>query len=215
MKRVVVDVEIIKTIEQCTKGWDSTDEMGVGVAVVYDYQDDRFRIYGPEEVEELRHHLLMSDRIEGYNIWSFDFPVIWGLSKADWMSPSLESVKALQDILGKRCDDLLRRIWIACGLDPNVFNYRTHGGYKLDDVARATLGRQANRGKIAHGAEAPKWYQKGLIQRVANYCVDDVALERDLGKFVDTHGYVIDPNSNSRLVLDEGDPLWQGGGPVG
>lgn len=61
------------------------------------------------------------------------------------------------------------------------------GGAKLDDIATATI----NAGKIGNGADAPRWYQAGQIQRVVNYCADDVAIERDLADFVDRYGYVI------------------------
>jgi len=76
---VVVDVEIEKTIEELPNGWDDTHLMGVACAVVYEYQTSRFRIYGPADVKALQTRLLSADRISGYNIWRFDFPVIWGL----------------------------------------------------------------------------------------------------------------------------------------
>jgi DEAD/DEAH box helicase domain-containing protein len=61
------------------------------------------------------------------------------------------------------------------------------GGTKLDDVAGATIGAK----KIGNGADAPKWFQAGQVQRVVNYCADDVAIERDLADFVDCYGYVV------------------------
>ncbi len=78
---IVVDVEIKKTIEETPGGWDSTDKLGVAVAVVYEFQTDRFRIFGDTaaELESLRARLLKADRISGFNIWKFDFPVIFGL----------------------------------------------------------------------------------------------------------------------------------------
>jgi DEAD/DEAH box helicase domain-containing protein len=196
MDHVVVDVEIEKTIEQCSKGWDSTDEMGVGVAVVYEYNSDRYRVYGPQEVTALRDRLLTADRITGYNIWNFDFPVIWGLSRPEWAKPTV-GVAGLKKALLLGTNDILRRIWQAKDLDPDNFRPATHGGYKLDDVAGWTLGGVS---KIGHGADAPKWYQQGLIQKVANYCIDDVAIERELGEFVDRYGYVVAPGGRI-LVL--------------
>ena len=52
MDHVVVDVEIAKTIEE-VGGWDHTDKMGVSCAVVYEYEGDRYRVYGPT-AEDLR-----------------------------------------------------------------------------------------------------------------------------------------------------------------
>ena len=183
---VVVDVEIQKTIEETPGGWEATDKLGVAVACVWQYQDQRMCIYGPDDVEELRRRLLQADRITGYNIWNFDFPVIWGMSKEQWKNDlALGDAKHPRLSLRPQTDDLLRRIWRADGINPDGPNKR--GGYKLDDIAGATL----NAGKIGYGGDAPKWYQEGKVQKVANYCADDVALERDLCDFIGKYGYVL------------------------
>lgn len=207
---VVVDVEIQKTVEEVLGGWDATDKLGVAVACLWEYASRRIRVYGPDDVAALRERLLRADRISGFNIFNFDFPVIWGIPKLAWIaanprgdtrySPAMvEHVK--QELLGKT-DDMLRRVWRALGLDPDRFDKRTHGGWGLDVVASHTLGV----GKIGNGADAPKWYQAGEVQRVANYCADDVALERDLTDFVDRYGYVLGP-SGRRLAI----PEWKAG----
>ena len=185
---IVVDVEIQKTIEETPGGWESTHLLGVAVACVWEYRTARMRVYGPGDVKALQDRLLCADRISGFNIWKFDFPVIFGL-------PGRERVEALRP----KCDDLLRRIWQALKLDPDSFS-KAHGGWGLDAVAGSTLGAW----KIGHGADAPKWYQAGQIQKVVNYCADDVALERDLTDFVDRHRYVL--RGAERLELQPWEP---------
>lgn len=189
MDHIVVDVEIQKTIEELPHGWDDTHLMGVAVAVVYEHRADRFRIYGPQDVAALRDRLLKADRISGYNIWRFDFPVIWGL-------PARQRVPELRG----KVDDLLLRIWSAMGLSLVDFS-KAHAGWKLDQVATATLGG----GKIGNGADAPKWFQAGEWARVSNYCADDVAIERDLTAFVDRFGFVLNSDRTLRI------PAWQPG----
>lgn len=179
---IVFDVEIIKPVEECSRGWDSTDEMGVSMAAVWEHQGDRMRIYGPDDLEALRERLLRADRITGYNIWSFDFPVVWGLSRPDWRRDTLH-----KPMLAPKTDDILRRIWQSKGLGPDEFYPRTHGGWKLDDVVAETLGVR----KIGDGAQAPHWFRAGQVHRVINYCADDVAIERDLGEFVERWGFVV------------------------
>lgn len=191
MDHIVVDVEIQKTIEETPGGWDSTHLLGVACAVVYEYQDDRFRIFGPDDLPALRDRLLRADRITGYNIWKFDLPVIFGL-------PGRERVTAL----APKTDDLLMRIWSALGLNPHTFS-DAHKGWSLDAVALGTL----RVGKIGNGADAPRWYQAGQLHRVINYCADDVALERDLGRFMDTYGYVVHGRHGHHLPV----PAWRPG----
>jgi DEAD/DEAH box helicase domain-containing protein len=186
---IVVDVEIQKTIEETPGGWNSTDKLGVSVAVVYEYLSDRFRVYGhlPEELDALRERLRKADRISGFNIWKFDFPVIFGL-------PGRERVEELRG----KTNDILVRIWKALKLNPDEFS-KLHGGWGLDVVARGTLKAP---GKIANGAQAPLWYQQGKWGPLVNYCVDDVTLERDLTNFVDKYGYVINGNTGQVLRLE-------------
>jgi DEAD/DEAH box helicase domain-containing protein len=180
MDRIVVDVEIEKTIEETPGGWDATDKLGVAVACVWE-------------------ETLAADRIDGFNTFNFDFPVIWGISKSSWrdLRTDHNRKRSLYLSLEGKSNDLLRRIWQSRDLDPDVFDPVTHGGYSLDAVAGATL----NAAKIGHGADAPKWYQEGLIQKVANYCADDVAIERDLADFVDRYGNVVNPKTMKKLPL--------------
>ena len=186
---IVVDVEIKKTIEETPGGWDATDKLGVAVAVVYEHKSDRFRVYGDTEVEllALRERLMRADRISGFNIWKFDFPVIFGL-------PGRERYEPLRD----KTNDILVRIWRALKLNPDEFT-KLHGGWGLDVVARGTLRAP---GKIANGAIAPIWYQTGRWGELVNYCIDDVTLERDLTAFVDKHGYVVNGNTGQVLRLE-------------
>lgn len=188
LDHVVVDVEIQKTIEETPGGWDATDKLGVAVACVWEYRTQRMRVYGPEDVEALKARLFNADRISGYNIWKFDFPVIWGMSKSQWgIGNQPQQINQEGTWLFEKTDDLLRRIWIALGIDPDNYRHGTHGSCKLQHIALATLGV----GKLASGEEAPVWYQQGKIQAVCNYCCDDVALERDLTDFIEKYGYVI------------------------
>jgi DEAD/DEAH box helicase domain-containing protein len=192
-----VDVEIQKTIEETPGGWDSTHLLGLAVACLWEYDSARMRVYGPDDVDALRTRLLKADRISGFNIFNFDFPVIFGVSKADWIGNKfLLETKAR---LLPKTDDMLRRIWQALGLDPDRFSDK-HKGWGLDAVAKSTL----RAGKIGYGGDAPRWFQEGQWARVANYCADDVALERDLTDFVERYGYVL--NNGATLPLDPWKP---------
>ena len=189
MDHVVVDVEIEKTIEELPNGWDDTHLMGISVACVYEYQSDRFRFYGTTDREDLKNRLMLADRVTGFNTWNFDFPVIWGYSKSQWIAAVDIDVRDTKELLKPRSNDLLRRIWIAKDLDPDNFDPKTHGGVGLEAVTMQTLGV----GKIGHGAEAPRQWARGEVLPVVTYCCDDVALERDLSDFIDRYKYVLTP----------------------
>jgi len=202
MDHIVVDIEIRKTIEETPGGWDATDQLGVSCAVTYEYREDRFRVWGEEHLPMLRHRLLSADRITGYNIWKFDIPVIWGIQR------NSEVTEQQHDVLKKlqpKTDDLLRRIWVSLGLDPDVFHNNpppgkpAHSGWGLEKVCIGTLGV----GKIGHGAEAPRLFQSGQWCSLINYCVDDVTLERDLCNFIERYGFVVHGDSGQMVKISK------------
>jgi len=50
---------------------------------------------------------------------------------------------------------------------------------KLDSVASSTLGE----GKSADGLQAIEWWRRGEIDKIIEYCRDDVRVTRDLYDF--------------------------------
>lgn len=196
MDHVVVDVEIQKTIAETPGGWNATDKLGVAVACVWEYRTRRMRVYGPGDLQDLQDRLLRADRVSGFNIWRFDFPVIWQCPKLEWMEqPRTEVLADWRRLLDTK-NDVLENIWLALGLNADEFT-EAHRGWSLDTVARGTL----NMGKIGYGGDAPYWVQAGEIQRVVNYCADDVALERDLVDFIDAYHYIVNGATNQIVTL--------------
>ena len=188
MDHIVLDVEIQRTIGGPDGiGWNDTHLLGVAVCVMYEFSTDRFRVFGdaPDQLLRLRARVLKADRVSGFNTLNFDLPVIFGVQKGDWITGAFEHHKHLKLI----SNDILRRIWLGRGLNPDAFSPMTHGNAKLDTIVKNTL---ASPGKIADGARAPEWYQDGNWGDVVNYCLDDVTLERDLTIFTEKYGYVID-----------------------
>jgi hypothetical protein len=205
MDHIVLDIEIQRLPGQDGLTWEDTDKLGVSCAVVYEFASDRYRVYGPGDVQALRQRILEAERVTGWNSWKFDLPVIWGCCKSGWPPFSVALADLSRSFSGKdflaRQNDLLRRIWQAQGLDADVFRGKTHGGWGLDAVARGTLGQ----GKSGHGQEAPSWFQEGNWARLLTYCLDDVRLTRDLSAFVDCYGFL--RNQDGRCVQL---PKWDG-----
>lgn len=178
---VVFDVEIANEVE-AVGGWDATDKMGIGVAVLWESLTNRFRFYGPDDREALKERIEAADVVSGFNIVSFDLPVVYGVSRPNF---------ALSDILGRSRFvpiDLFRIARAALG---KGFTGPCGAGLGLQDIASRTLGAKAAGGKTAHGSEAPGMFQRGEIMRLCSYCLDDVTIERDLLLFAIDHGYLI------------------------
>jgi len=208
---IVFDVEIKNPVESLENGWNDTHLMGVACAVVYEFATDRFRVFGPSEddLDQLRQRLMCADLISGYNIWGFDYPVVFGFPRQAWFANEGDvedgtTPCGVRALLGPCTNDLLRRIWIGADLDPNGFT-RKHSGLGLDTVTKCTLHAP---GKIMSGAQAPILFQAGKLAAVINYCLDDVTLTRDLALFIQKYKYVRTPTEI--IVPGNDDELWKG-----
>lgn len=67
-KIAVFDAEIKKRIEDCSNGWNSHDEMGISVLVIFDYATMRYRVaklmYQEGRFTELVDYCIEDVRIE-------------------------------------------------------------------------------------------------------------------------------------------------------
>lgn len=197
MDHVVLDLEVERLADELPQGWNSTDLMGYSVCVVYEVPARRFRVFGPREREALLARIQRAERVTGYNSMNFDYPVLFRVERQAWIQGRDPEVARLKEKLLSSTDDLLRRIWIAQGLNPDRFAPESHGGWGLDEVAQGTLGV----GKIASGGFVGEWQRTGNWWHLANYCLDDVALTRDLSEFIDRYGYVYNGQSRRKLRL--------------
>jgi hypothetical protein len=167
---IVLDAEIkkgilgkndapIEGIEYCA-GWRDFANMGVSVVCTYDIHTHLTRTFLEEDFDELKLYL-GDEPTAGFNTRRFDLPLL------EHHGITVNQSRHL---------DALERIWITLGLDPDNFDWRTHGGWSLDAIMTATFGLA----KSGHGAMAPVWWQQGRRGRVIDYCGRDVWLEGKL-----------------------------------
>lgn len=169
--KIVIDLEIQDPIIH-ESDWDNTDKIKISCCCTYSYLEDRYHVYGPTDIEHLRATIACADLVIGYNINKFDIPVIFGLP-------------AREQLTGIHTYDILAEIWKTLGLDPTTFS-DAHKGYSLGAVAKATL----NKGKTGSGANAPFLWKQGNFWRVIDYCLNDVALTKDLYDTIQKCGFV-------------------------
>jgi DEAD/DEAH box helicase domain-containing protein len=130
-----------------------------GLAVTYDARSGAWNHWFADDLAGLWDHLAGAEQIVGWNIISFDIPVI-GANLA-------RSGRTIQTGDPPCCDlfDLIRR--------------DTGRWYKLDVIAETNLGRQ----KLAHGQQAVEWLRAGdteSLRLAAEYCQEDVQIVMDL-----------------------------------
>ena len=106
--------------------------------------------------------LKAADRVIGFNLLNFDYPVL----KA-YTSERLNDLKTL-DLL----DDIYNKLGFRIGLDA---------------LASATLGSN----KSADGLMAIQWFKEGKIEQLISYCCDDVAITKKLFEAGRDRGFVV------------------------
>lgn len=170
---IIIDVEIKKAIlgrnetpipgiEYCG-GWKDYTNMGISCVCAYDINTHLSRVFLEDDLQGLADYI--SDfPTAGFNTKRFDLPLL----AANGVRPAEGLTLAHYDIL--------EEIWLALGLNPDKFYQKTHGGWGLDAVCKATLGIA----KTGHGALAPVWWQQGKTGKVIDYCLNDVWMEGQL-----------------------------------
>jgi len=203
MSEIVLDIEIRRNPKDLPGSWDSTHLMGVSFACVWVEGGQRMHVYdgeaeGPCGLRALRQQILLADKIIGFNLCNFDYPVIFEMSRADWSNA--KPAKELKERIFPKTRDILREIWLAMGLDPDKFNPKTHDGWGLDAVCAGTLSVR----KASDSAKMPSLWDEKRYAEIITHCSDDVAMTRDLDKFIQTYGYVFNDKLKKRLSLPVG-----------
>ena len=166
----VLDVETRRSSRE-VGGWHRAKEMGVSVAVLYDSGTDSFSSFTQERVPELAERLRDLDLVVGFNILSFDYAVLGPHASVVWKDfPTLDMLASI----------------------------RKHLRYpvSLDKLAQSTLGAR----KSADGLQALTWWKEGEMDKIEEYCRQDVAVTRDLYLYGREHGHLLFTNKARQLV---------------
>lgn len=192
MKALIYDIEIKKAIQSKNEerltgidyceGWHDHANMGIACIGVYDYAEDRYRMFMDDNMDDFFH--LCDDRelLVGFNNIAFDNAVI------NASAPMLTEASKFFDILVE--------LWAAAGLGPQ-FKFPTHAGFGLDTLCKVNFGTA----KSGHGALAPVDFQKGRYGSLVDYCLNDVRLTKQALDEIMRSGQLRDPRDPSKLLI--------------
>jgi len=157
---VFFDLETQRSFQE-VGGRHDLHRLGLSVAVTYNSRDSAFHRYTEANVLELITELQGADRVIGFNLLRFDYPVLSAYTQVELSS--LPTVDMLDHIYG--------RLGFRVGLDALV---------------TATLGIA----KSANGLQAIRWWKAGEMEKLFAYCQQDVEVTRLLYEFGQKHKYV-------------------------
>lgn len=134
-------------------------DLDISVVCIHDSLDDSYKSFLEQDFNKLWPILEQADLLITWNGDHFDIPLLNKYYPGDLVQiKSLDLMREVQKSLGRRL--------------------------KLDTAAEATLG--AN--KTGHGADAMILWQKGEIEKLINYCINDVKLTKELYDYAIANG---------------------------
>jgi DEAD/DEAH box helicase domain-containing protein len=147
---LIVDVET-KTLVDAVGGWKNFKQLEISVACAYDSRTDKFLTYRENELGALA-ELCKERLVIGYNVIGFDLPVL-----EKYGVPPVQELDVFDIMIDFH----------------NVSGWKF---VKLEKIASATLGV----GKSADGLMAVEWWKTGEIDKIIEYCLQDVKVTRDV-----------------------------------
>lgn len=173
MRQLILDVETKKTFEEV--GGHFPDRLEVSFVGVCERtaqgEAGEMRSFFEKDLPDLFTLLETAEMVIGFNIDGFDMPAL-----APYYGGDISTIPTL---------DILDRIKNSAG-------HRV----KLDTVAQATLGV----GKSGDGLDAIKYYRQGNFAALEKYCLQDVAVTRDVYDVGIRQGKISFHNKWNRLI---------------
>ncbi len=126
-------------------------KLRISVVGVYFYEDDKYECFLEKELPKLFKKMEYADLIVGHNTKGFDLPVLNNYYAGDLLQlPQFDIMEEVEKIIGFRV--------------------------RLDDIAFATL----NQKKTGSGLAAIQYFRTGQMDKLRDYCLQDVKLTKEI-----------------------------------
>ncbi len=173
MKQIILDVETQKTFEEV--GGYFPEQLGISFVGICQREglsgEGEMRGFFEKDLSELFPILEAADVIIGFNIDNFDFPTFTPYYHGEMSKlPTLDLMLQIKKSAGHRIG--------------------------LDACAQATI----NQKKTGDGLDAIRYYREKRFDELAQYCLQDVKVTRDLYDYGRNRGHIKFFNKWNRLI---------------
>lgn len=154
-----ITFDIESISDSIVRGHIDVNEQELTVVGVHDSETGKYSSYFKEDLYKLWPILERADMLIGFNSDAFDIPLLNRYYPGNLSHiRSLDLLSEVQKVLGRRI--------------------------RLQALAEATLGR----GKKGDGLKAGEWWKEGKRDKVAEYCIEDVRITRELYEYALVNG---------------------------
>lgn len=160
MDKIVFDIETKNSFAD-VGGEANLKKLEASVVGVYSYRDDNYYCFEEHEFDKLAEMLKKTHLLVGFSSKHFDLPILEKYFDFNLTGIShFDILEEIEKIFGRR---------IGLGV-----------------LAEANLGMS----KTGKGLEAIDLYRAGEIEKLKNYCLQDVKLTKEIFELIKTQGYL-------------------------
>jgi DEAD/DEAH box helicase domain-containing protein len=167
MDTIVFDIETKNTFAD-VGGDRNIDKLDVSVVCIYSYEKDAYTCFEEHEFSALGDILQRAHLLVGFSSKRFDVPVLNKYFKFNLAAiPHYDILEEIENAWGRRIS--------------------------LDLLGEANV----NAKKTGHGLDAIDWYRNGEMDKLKEYCTQDVKITKDIFDLIRERGYLWIPQRNS------------------
>ncbi|MDQ3077044.1 MAG: ribonuclease H-like domain-containing protein [bacterium] len=147
---------------------------------IWDSETNKYQAFLEHELNLLWPIIEHADILIGYNSDHFDIPLLNKYYPGDLTKiKSVDLLKEIRNSLGRRL--------------------------KLDHIAEGTLGIN----KSGHGLQAITWWKQGEIEKIKEYCLDDVKITKKLYDYALKHGKLKYKDGEKNVSIPLNTSTWE------
>ncbi len=167
MDKIVFDIETQNTFAD-VGGEENMDKFKISVVCAYSYDNNKYYCFEENELEGLGEMMKNAGLIVGFWSKRFDVPILNNYFKFNLAAiPHYDILDEIVKAWGRRIS--------------------------LDLLGEANLGIR----KTGHGLDAIDWYKNGEMQKLKDYCTQDVKITKQIFDLIRTQKYLWIPQRNT------------------
>jgi len=180
MDKIVFDIETKNTFQD-VGGEQNMHMLEISVVCAYSYDQDKYFCYEEKELDALGDMMQNAGLIIGFSSKRFDVPILNKYLKFNLAAlPQYDILEEIEKSWGRRIS--------------------------LNLLGEANLGIN----KTGHGLEAIEWFRNGEMDKLKQYCEQDVKITKEIFDLICSQGYLWIPQRNvaemAKVALEYREP---------
>lgn len=161
MDKIVFDIETKNSFDD-VGGRANLARLDVSVVGTYSYLNDEYKVFDENELDDLGELLRHSKIIIGFSSKTFDVPILEKYFNFKLSAvPHFDILEKVEEVFGRKIG--------------------------LNALGEANLGIKKTAGS---GIEAITLYQAGDMEKLKEYCLQDVKITKELFDYIKNNGYL-------------------------